>query len=49
MSIESTKAFYSRMTTDKTFRRQLEQAATKEKRQHIIQAAGYDFCKPNNW
>ncbi|MBD2530125.1 Nif11-like leader peptide family natural product precursor [Nostoc flagelliforme FACHB-838] len=26
MSIESAKAFYSRMTTDETFRTQLEQA-----------------------
>lgn len=43
MSIESAKAFYSRMTTDEAFRTQLEQAASKEKRQQIIQAAGYEF------
>lgn len=43
MSIESAKAFYSRMTTDKPFRTQLEQAATPEERQQIMQAAGYDF------
>ena len=43
MSIESAKAFYSRMTTDQTFRTQLEQAGTREERQQILQAAGYDF------
>ena len=43
MSIESAKAFYSRITTDNAFRTQFEQAATSEERQQIIQAAGYDF------
>ncbi len=48
MSIESAKAFYSRMTTDETFRSQVEQAASKEERQQILQAAGYDFT-PEEW
>lgn len=48
MSIESAKAFYSRMTTDETFRSQLEQAVSKEERQQILQAAGYDFT-PEDW
>ena len=48
MSIESAKAFYSRMTTDEAFRTQLEQAASKEERQQIMQAAGYDFT-PEQW
>jgi predicted ribosomally synthesized peptide with nif11-like leader len=48
MSIESAKAFYSRMTTDETFRSQLEQAASKEERQQIIQTAGYNFT-PEEW
>ncbi|GAA6623370.1 Nif11-like leader peptide family natural product precursor [Scytonema sp. NUACC26] len=48
MSIESAKAFYSRMTTDVKFRTQLEQAATSEQRQQIIQAAGYEFT-PEEW
>ncbi|MEH1992178.1 Nif11-like leader peptide family natural product precursor [Nostoc sp.] len=48
MSIESAKAFYSKMTTDETFRSQLEQAASKEERQQIIQAAGYNFT-PEEW
>ncbi|WP_375498185.1 Nif11-like leader peptide family natural product precursor [uncultured Nostoc sp.] len=43
MSIESAKAFYFRMTTDETFRTQLEQAASKEERQQILQAADYEF------
>ena len=43
MSIESAKAFYSRMTTDEAFRTQLEQAASGEERQQILQAAGYEF------
>ena len=43
MSIESAKAFYSRMTTDETFRSQLEQATSIEERQQILQAAGYEF------
>ena len=43
MSIESAKAFYSRMTTDETFRTQLEEAASKEERQQILQAANYEF------
>lgn len=48
MSIESAKAFYSRMTTDQAFRTQLEQASTGEERQQILQAAGYDFT-PEDW
>ena len=43
MSIESAKAFYARMTTDTAFRTPLEQATSKEERQQIMQAAGYDF------
>lgn len=43
MSIESAKAFYSQMTADEAFRSQLEQAVSKEERQQILQAAGYDF------
>ena len=48
MSIESAKAFYSRMTTDEAFRSQLEQAASGEERTSILQAAGYDFT-PEEW
>jgi predicted ribosomally synthesized peptide with nif11-like leader len=48
MSIESARAFYSRMTTDEAFRTQLEQAASKEERQQILQVAGYDFT-PEEW
>ncbi len=48
MSIESAKAFYSRMTTDAKFRTQLEQVATGEERQQIMQAAGYEFT-PEEW
>jgi predicted ribosomally synthesized peptide with nif11-like leader len=48
MSIESAKAFYLRMTTDEAFRTQLEQAASVEERQQILQAAGYDFT-PEDW
>ena len=48
MSIESAKAFYARMTTDEAFRTQLEQAASKEERQQILQVAGYDF-NPEEW
>ncbi len=43
MSIESAQALYSRLTTDEAFRTQLEQAASKEERQQILQAAGYQF------
>lgn len=43
MSIESAKAFYSRMTTDQAFRTQLEQAGTREERLQILQDSGYDF------
>lgn len=45
MSIESAKAFYSKMTTDEAFRTQLEMATTKEKRQQILQAVGYKFTQ----
>lgn len=45
MSIESAKAFYSRMTTDQAFRTQLEQAASGEERKQILQAAGYEFTQ----
>jgi len=48
MSIESAKAFYSRMTTDEAFRTPFEQAATKEKRKQLLQVAGYDFT-PEEW
>lgn len=43
MSIDSANAFYSRMTTDEAFRDQLAQTASKEERQQIMQATGYDF------
>lgn len=36
------------MTTDEAFRTQLEQAASKEERKQIMQAAGYDFT-PEEW
>lgn len=45
MSIESAKAFYFRTTTDEAFRTQLEQAASKEEKERILQAAGYDFTQ----
>lgn len=45
MSVESAKAFYSRMTKDEAFRTQLEQAASKEERQQILQAGGYEFTQ----
>jgi predicted ribosomally synthesized peptide with nif11-like leader len=48
MSIESAKALYSRMTTDEAFRAQLEQAANKEERNQVLQAAGYNFT-PEEW
>ena len=48
MSVESASAFYVRTTTDEAFRRQLEQAASKEERQQILQVAGYDFT-PEEW
>jgi predicted ribosomally synthesized peptide with nif11-like leader len=48
MSVESAKAFYSRMTTDEVFRTQLEQAASKEERKQILQAASYEFT-PEEW
>ena len=48
MSIDSAKAFYSRMTTDEAFRNQLEQLASKQERKQIMQTAGYDFT-PEEW
>jgi predicted ribosomally synthesized peptide with nif11-like leader len=48
MSIENAKAFYSRITTDEAFRTQLEQAASVEERQQILQASGYEFT-PADW
>lgn len=48
MSIESANAFYSKMTTNEAFRAQLEQGATKEERQQILQGAGYKFT-PEEW
>ena len=43
MSIENAKSFYVRATRDEEFRTQLEQTATVEERQQIIQAAGFEF------
>lgn len=48
MSIENAKAFYYKMTSDITFRTQLEQAVSKEERKQILQAAGYEFT-PADW
>lgn len=45
MSIKSAKAFYSRLTTDETFRTQLEQTVRDEERRQILQAAGYEFTR----
>ncbi|WP_019503881.1 Nif11-like leader peptide family RiPP precursor [Pleurocapsa sp. PCC 7319] len=43
MSIENAKSFYERVSTDKQFRTQLENTASAEERQKIIQAAGFEF------
>lgn len=43
MSVENAKSFYIRVTTDEEFRNQLEQTATAEERQQILQEAGYEF------
>ncbi|MEH1992179.1 Nif11-like leader peptide family natural product precursor [Nostoc sp.] len=48
MSVESAKAFYSRIITDNAFQTQLGQATTNEERQQIMQAAGYEFT-PEEW
>lgn len=48
MSVESANAFFSRITTDEVFRTQLQQAANKEERKQIMQAAGYEFT-PEEW
>ncbi len=45
MSIDSAKAFYSKVNTDAAFRAELEQATSKEERRQIIQAAGYEFTQ----
>ena len=45
MSIKSAKAFYDRLTTDKTLQRELRNAARDEQRLEIIQAAGYRFTR----
>lgn len=47
MSIESAKAFYSRIIADEAFRTQL-QSTVSEERTAFIQAAGYDFT-PEDW
>jgi predicted ribosomally synthesized peptide with nif11-like leader len=47
MSIESAKDFYQKITTDETFRTQLQNTASEE-RIALIQAAGYDFT-PEEW
>jgi predicted ribosomally synthesized peptide with nif11-like leader len=43
MSIESTRAFYSKITTDETFQNKFAQATTQKERQQILQSEGYDF------
>ncbi len=48
MSIESAKAFYSRMTTDEAFRFQLQNAPSDDERRAIMQAGGYNFT-PEEW
>lgn len=45
MSIKSAKACYLRLTTDETFRAQLEQTVRDEERRQILQAAGYEFTR----
>ncbi|GAA6623367.1 Nif11-like leader peptide family RiPP precursor [Scytonema sp. NUACC26] len=42
MSVESAKAFYERVATDEAFQKQLR-AASDDRRQEIILAAGYSF------
>lgn len=48
MSIESAKAFYDRMVTDKAFRTQHQDAASDDERREIVLAAGYRFT-PEEW
>lgn len=43
MSLESARAFYSRMVEDEAFRTQLEQASSNEERQQTMHTAGYEF------
>jgi predicted ribosomally synthesized peptide with nif11-like leader len=43
MSVESAKAFYTRLQTDEAFRHQYRHASTDEARQAFIQASDYDF------
>jgi predicted ribosomally synthesized peptide with nif11-like leader len=43
MSVESAKAFYTRLQTDEAFRNQYQHASTNEARQAFIQASDYDF------
>ncbi|MGL5875170.1 MAG: Nif11-like leader peptide family RiPP precursor [Xenococcaceae cyanobacterium] len=45
MSIESAKAFYSRLTTDKVLRKKLENANSNEKFLAIVAEAGYSFTR----
>ena len=43
MSIESAKAFYTKMTEDDAFRAPFEQQSTDEERRQMIADAGYEF------
>lgn len=43
MSTESAKAFYNRMTEDKAFNTQYQNASSDEERREFIISAGYSF------
>ncbi|MBD0304094.1 MAG: Nif11-like leader peptide family natural product precursor, partial [Tolypothrix sp. T3-bin4] len=45
MSVESARAFYERVATDEGFQKQLQNAASDEKRLEIVRAAGYSFTQ----
>ncbi|MEH2179229.1 Nif11-like leader peptide family RiPP precursor [Nostoc sp.] len=45
MSVESARAFYERIATDKVFQKQLQNAVSDEQRLEIVLTAGYSFTQ----
>lgn len=45
MSVESVKAFYTKLAKDEAFRGQFENAVSMDERRKIVQDAGYDFTQ----
>lgn len=45
MSLKSAKAYIERMRSDAKFRESLNKAKSKEEKDKVLKAAGYDFTK----